>query len=217
MTTPIHINLSKPFEPCSPTQSYFWGNPLLPVGYDYPTYTYEDGEEEHMLFLCQINLAEIAPHDKENVLPHKGMLLFFANIDHYLGRYDVGMSISGYVSEAKEVRVLYFPDLNETNGTRQVLIDDDDEPIQPEELTMTFSPQLEGYNYHALLSEPDHREWDSWDAPFEDWQILLQVDSMDGTDFNLNFMDCGVLDLLISPEALAARDFSDVRGIVLST
>lgn len=53
--------------------------------------------------------------------------------------------------------------------------------------------------------------------PYEDWQILLQIDSFSGMDFNLNFMDFGVLDFLISPEALRHADFSDVRAIVLST
>ena len=55
------------------------------------------------------------------------------------------------------------------------------------------------------------------EPPFEDWQILLQVDSFSGMDFDLNFMDFGVLDFLISPEDLAKRDFSSVRAIVLST
>ncbi len=54
-------------------------------------------------------------------------------------------------------------------------------------------------------------------APFEDWVILLQIDSFEGKDFVLNFMDFGVLDFLISPKAQEASDFSDVRGIVLST
>ncbi len=206
-----------PFEPCTPGQSHLWGNPLLPVGYEYPTYTEEDGEEYHMLFICQINLADIAELDVDNLLPHKGMLLFFANIDHYIGRYDVGEGISGYISSPKEVRVLYFPDLTEENGECQVLIDDDDKPTQPEELSMTFSLEPNDLEDYALLAAPDHREWETWDPPYEDWQILLQIDSMMGPDVMLNFMDCGVLDLLISPEALAKRDFSDVRGIVLST
>ncbi len=54
-------------------------------------------------------------------------------------------------------------------------------------------------------------------APFEDWVILLQIDSFEGKYFVLNFMDFGVLDFLISPKAQEAYDFSDVRGIVLST
>ena len=58
---------------------------------------------------------------------------------------------------------------------------------------------------------------DMENAPFEDWVILLQIDSFEGKDFVLNFMDFGVLDFLISPKALEASDFSDVRGIVLST
>lgn len=47
--------------------------------------------------------------------------------------------------------------------------------------------------------------------------ILLQVDSFEGEDFSLNFMDTGVLDFLISPHDLEKSDFSDVRAIVLSS
>ena len=68
-----------------------------------------------------------------------------------------------------------------------------------------------------LLAPPSHREWENWDHPFEDWLILLQIDSFDGKDFNLNFMDSGVLDFLISEKDLADRRFDNIRAIVLST
>ena len=52
---------------------------------------------------------------------------------------------------------------------------------------------------------------------YEDWLILLQVDSFEGKDFQLNLMDVGVLDFLISPSDLKQHSFDNVRAIVLSS
>lgn len=220
---PIYI---KPFEPYGKVPlcgSHFWGNPDLPENFDYPTYTDEEGNEIDYQFVCQINLSEVARYDSENRLPHKGLLLFFAKIYHYLGYYgDEIKSVSGYISDPDDVKVLYFPEVDapgkEYNFSETVLVDAKDEPINPKELGISFAEGRGRYDEdHALLAEPTHREWESWDTPYEDWQILLQVDSFSGKDFYLNFMDCGVLDFLISPEALADGRFDDVRAIVLST
>ena len=70
---------------------------------------------------------------------------------------------------------------------------------------------------HALLAHPTYRPWENWDAPYEDWLILLQVDSFEGKDFQLNLMDVGVLDFLISPSDLKQHSFDNVRAIVLSS
>ena len=113
--------------------------------------------------------------------------------------------------------MLYFPD---SNGFEETLLTDiDGTPLSPRGLPVIFSEKPEGKycDEHMLFAPPTHREWENWDPPFEDWPILLQIDSFNGKDFNLNFMDCGVLDFLISPEDLAARRFDNVRAIVLST
>ena len=39
-----------------------------------------------MQFICQINCADLSAYDTP--LPKEGLLLFFANIDYYMG-YDV--------------------------------------------------------------------------------------------------------------------------------
>lgn len=213
---PIYIKLSNISEELETNASRFWGNPALPENYPYPTYIDDEGDEFPYFFICQINLEEIAPFDKENLLPHKGLLSFFAKIDHYLDYMTATDCISGYISESDAVRVLYFPDIDNTREV--VLIDDDNNPTAPEEMKISFSLRREKYDdEHVLFAHPTHREWETWDSPFEDWIILLQVDSFEGGDFNLNFMDCGVLDLLISPVDLKHRNFSDVRGIILST
>ena len=220
---PIHLVLSKPSERVPLCGSRFWGHPDLPRGYPYPCFPDTDGDPFEYTFICQINLSEVAPYDTEGRLPHRGLLSFFAKIEHYLGRFDGGDSLSGYISEPEDVKVLFFPEVGSpgtpTDFQEMVLIDDRGRPIGPEELRIDFSLQPSGRycDEHALFAPPTHREWETWDPPFEDWEILLQVDSFSGEDFQLNFMDFGVLVFLIAPQDLALGHFEQVRGIVLST
>ena len=81
---PIYLKLSKPFEKLPATASRFWGNPAMPEDMEWPCYTDDDGDELDYVFVCQIDLGELAPYDTANMLPSSGLLLFFAEIDHYL-------------------------------------------------------------------------------------------------------------------------------------
>lgn len=213
---PIYLKLSRADAPIPLCASHFWGNPDLPNDVTFPTYIDEDGKEYQYVFICQINLADIAQFDTENRLPHSGLLLFFAKIDWYLGDFDYE-SIGGAICSPEDVKVLYFPECNDV-FREVILVDDDDQPIAPKEMKIEFSHSIEEYgDQHALFAPPDFRPWETWDPPFEDWEILLQVDSFDGDDFNLNFMDLGVLDFLISPDDLRNHRFENVRALVLST
>lgn len=213
---PIYIRLSDSSTKLSCGASRFWGNPDLPAEMSYPMYVDEDGDEYPYQFVCQINLGDVAPYDLGHLLPESGLLLFFARIDRYLGYYDDTGSIGGTISPADAVKVVYLPECNDL--VEKVLVDDDGLQISPRELQICFSTKLPALeDEHALLAAPTHREWESWDAPYEDCIILLQVDSFSGDDFSLNFMDCGVLDFLISPSELKTRRFDNVRAIVLST
>lgn len=213
---PIHLKLSKPFEKLPATASRFWGNPALPEDMEWPGYTDDDGDELDYVFVCQINLEELAPYDTDHVLPSSGLLLFFAKIDHYLGHFEYE-SVGGSVSPVEAVRIIYLPS---TDGlVEKVLVDETDTPVSPEELQIDFTYDFDPLRDEdtCLFARPDHREWETWEHPYEDWLILLQVDSFSGMDFNLNFMDFGVLDFLISPQDLRKADFSNVRAIVLSS
>lgn len=214
--TPIRLLLSAPFAKLGCGASRFWGNPDLPAGTAYPMYIDDEGDEYPYCFVCQINLEEIAPYDTDGLLPHQGLLSFFAKIDHYLGLFAATDCIGGSVSDTGAVKVLYFPTCDDMREV--VLVDDDDRPLSPDELQIGFSHDVPPLcDEHLVFARPTHREWETWDPPCEDWRILLQIDSFSGMDFNLNFMDCGVLDFLISPAALRSRNFDEVRAIVLST
>lgn len=213
---PIHLVLSLPSEKMEQCASRFWGNPDLPEGTDYPMYIDDDGDEYPYFFICQINLAELAGVDADNPLPKTGLLSFFAKIDHYMGLYSATDIVGGSISPADAVKVMYFPSCD--NMDEIVLLDEDDTQVAPAEMRISFRHSVPALSdEHILFAPPAHREWETWDEPFEDWEILLQIDSFSGMDFDLNFMDFGVLDFLISPEDLKNRDFGNVRAIVLST
>ena len=216
MPTPIHLVLSKPFGKLATGASRFWGNPDLPDGVPYPMYIDDEGDEYPYYFVCQLNLAELAVFAPNNPLPKTGLLSFFAQIDHYMSLFAATDGIKGYVSEPSAVKVLYF---SSTEDMREVvLLDDDDEPVAPAEMQIGFARRVAPLaDDHALFAEPTHREWETWEPPYEAWQILLQIDSFAGMDFNLNFMDFGVLDFLIAPDDLRQHRFDNVRAIVLST
>ncbi len=213
---PIYLKLSKPFDKLPAMASRFWGNPSLPEDMEWPCYTDDDGDELDYVFVCQINLRELAPYDADHLLPSSGLLLFFARIDHYLGHFEYE-SVGGSISSKDAVSIIYLPS---TDGlVEKVLVDENDNPVSPEELQIAFTDDFDPIRDEdtCLFARPDHRQWETWDHPYEDWLILLQVDSFSGMDFNLNFMDFGVLDFLISPLDLRKADFSDVRAIVLSS
>ena len=83
----IKINLSKTDRVlfCG---SKWWGDPDMPENMQYPTIEVtEDGEtfDYPLTFVCQINCEDLIPHDPEGLLPHEGMLYFFAAIDEWIG------------------------------------------------------------------------------------------------------------------------------------
>lgn len=197
--------------------SKFWGDPDLPKGMPYPSqYIAEWDESLPYHFICQINLADLPPQD---LLPSEGLLQFYANIHYYLG-WDGEPEIGSCLSRTDDVRVLYFPDANPAGFEPQIVVDEEDENCRlfPHELALSFTDKLSfDHPQHHLLGFPEFREWEDWDEPCQGWRLLLQVDSFDGPDFNLNFMDTGVLNFLISENDLKQRNFDQVRAIILST
>ena len=94
----IKINLKNTKEDLF-MRSKWWGDPDLPVGFDVP---------DDLTFVCQIRCDEIAGFDEENVLPHKGMLYFFAAIDYYFGNFD-SYCPDGFYWNSDDVKVFYIP------------------------------------------------------------------------------------------------------------
>lgn len=80
----IQINVSKTQDDLT-GKSKWWGSADLPEGMTLPMIPFEDGDDDPMTLVCQIRCADLAAVDPDNLLPHTGMLYFFAAIDEYVG------------------------------------------------------------------------------------------------------------------------------------
>ena len=142
--TPIHLVISEFSEIPGTGASRFWGHPDLPQGNDWPAYTGDDGNECNdwpaytgddgneypYVFMCQINLKDIAHYDTCDLLPHNGLLSFFARIGNYLGDFSDTCRIGGSISDKDDVKVMYFPDCSILEENRYH--GRDDLPAQPQ-------------------------------------------------------------------------------------
>lgn len=188
-------------------KSKWWGNPDVPQNFDVPDY---------LTFICQIRCDEIAAFDAENLLPHKGMLYFFAALDYYFGNFDSYCPENVFWNN-DDVKVFYVEDIENQIFEQVVFVDDDDNPVALKEMKMIFSKGNYMCDGNKMLGEPYNREWENWDAPYQDWVELLQVDSDDYDDCTLNFMDWGMLHILINPKDLKNKDFTKVTSTICST
>lgn len=186
-------------------KSHWWGFPDLPEGTAYPVRgeTDEDGLEDTLTFICQIRLEDIAAFDKENMLPHKGMLYFFADLDYFLGDLEAEAQHLGFW-DSDAFRVIYSPETDNLHTHRVQWEDGSDACPAPEEITFSEAPD-NSYG-HRLLGIPYYEET-AQEAPGH--ISLLQIDEDDS--WGLRLYDLGNLNFLISPAALAASDFTKAQ------
>ena len=188
-------------------KSKWLGNPDLPQNFDVP---------DDLTFICQVRCDEIAKFDEENLLPHKGMLYFFAAIDYYFGHIDSYYPVDFYWDK-EDVKVFYIEDTDNQTFEQVVFVNDDDKPIALKELKITFEKAGALCDGNKMLGEPYNREWEDWDEPYNGWIELLQVDSDDYDDSTLNFIDWGMLHILINRNELRDKDFTKVTSCICST
>jgi uncharacterized protein YwqG len=180
-----------------------FGNPDVWEGFEWPAIE-EDGELYDLTFMCQINCAEIAAFDKDGKLPKTGMLYFFYDLDE----------MPSTPSAEQAAKVLYYN--GNIDSLRQIkLVDEDGEDLSVKEMKLDFEIVDDGYlddadATHLILGTPSLDYGTDYDM-IDDWQMLLQIDSMETDEVVINFTDEGVLCFFIDPKKLENRDFSDVR------
>lgn len=161
--------------------SKFWGDPDMPDDMQYPML---DGRP--LTFLCQISLYDIAELDTDELLPHDGMLYFFADIDDLLG-YDTGVRHEAGEWPKGHAVVKFTKTVNMETFQSQIQLDDEDKPLTQKAIPLTFSscdPSFGGLRmlgdstegYVTLLSipfDPQHRlrfEIKDTDLGFGNWK-----------------------------------------------
>ena len=123
-------------------QSKWWGFPDMPEELEYPEvpvreeYVDDDGRDavdeydDPLTFICQIRCSDLAAVDPEGLLPHEGMLYFFAALDYFLGNLDAVVSPGLGEWEAPWFKVLWAPSC-ENLHTHSILYEDGSEACLP--------------------------------------------------------------------------------------
>ena len=114
-------------------ESKFWGDPDMPEDMQYPML---DGRP--LTFLCQVDCYDLIPFDTEDVLPHDGMLYFFADIDDLLG-YETGVHHEAGEWPKGHALVKYTKSVNMETFKSMVQVDEDDEPLTQKAVALAFS------------------------------------------------------------------------------
>ena len=138
-------------------KSKFGGKPHLPEGFVWPYY---EGEEyggvvqnRPLSFLAQINLEEIADYDKDNELPHNGMLYFFYELCTMRWGFDPkdkGCARVFYVEKSCDLQPIAFPE------------DLEQDFILPE-FEVSFENKMELPEYEEIAERETDIDWDEYD------------------------------------------------------
>ena len=139
----------------------FWGSkwggdPDMPEQMEYPSIEVtEEGEtyDYPLTFVCQINCEDLAAYDPDGLLPHEGMLYFFAAIDKWLG-YDSPTS-NGIVEWSKgDFVIKYTKAINFETFQSRILVDDEGQSLTEREMEITFSPCDDEERCIKILGKP---------------------------------------------------------------
>ena len=150
-------------------QSKWWGAPDLPEDWEYPC---QDGNP--LTFVCQIRCEDIAALDTDNLLPHSGMLYFFAAIGEYVNKLDIAECDHNGLGEWSDdaYKVLYADDCSNL-VTYKILYEDEEPAYLPAE-QIIFEQVGDNYDSFKLLGRPYYEEIaeqypDHASAPRKSW------------------------------------------------
>lgn len=188
--------------------SKLFGAPDIFEGFEWPSIEI-DGDEYDMPFIGQINLAEASKYDEEGLLPKKGMLYFFYDLDE----------MPHEPCEENACKVIYHDSDEDLHDIKY--IDEDGEDASFREMAIEFESVELGFfadegETHLLLGVPS-MDNGFWYECIDGWQMLFQLDSMETDDICINFTDEGFLCFYIDEDKLAEKDFSDVRIMQIYT
>ena len=179
-------------------QSKWWGAPDLPEDWDYPC----NDEGDPLTFVCQIRCEDIAEFDTEGLLPHTGMLYFFAQIGEYVQAMDIAEGEHNGLGEWGEdaYKVLYSPSCDDLEPFE--IVYDDGEPAYLEAEAISFTAVPDNHDSFKLLGRP---YYDEVAELYEDSLCLLQIDEND--DWGMTLYDCGMICFMMTPEQLKAQQW----------
>lgn len=211
----IRIRLEKTAKPLF-CESKWWGDPDLPADAEYPMMTVcenPDGStrivrandnvsgcetyEYPLTFICQVRCEDIAELDTGNLLPHEGMLYFFAAMDEFTG-YDSPVHLQAGEWPKGSVVVKYSKTINMETFQACIMVDEDDQPLTDPVLEMSFEACEDNAGGLKLLGNSVS---DTVNADFAGYKNLLQIGDDEVAD--IHFPEAGILNFLVSEADLA--------------
>lgn len=155
--TAIITNYTSAEEEIPVGKSKFGGKPHLPKDFVWPYYEGADFEDvtknRPLSFLAQINLEEIAEFDKDNQLPHKGMLYFFYELCTMRWGFDPkdrGCARVFYVEDTSRLQAVDLPEGME-------------EYCRVPEFEISFASQMDLPDYEEIAEYVTDLDWDVYD------------------------------------------------------
>ena len=185
--------------------SKWWGDPDMPENMQYPTIEVtEEGEtyDYPLTFVCQINCEDIAALDKENLLPHEGMLYFFAAIDKWTGYDSPTQNDHGEWSKGHFV-VKYAKNINFETFQSCMLVDDDDQNLTEREMEIVFSECADDEKCIKLLGKSSS---EAVSEKYPELVNFLQIVRSENLDLEFD----GELNLMIKPSDLGYGNWKKV-------
>jgi len=169
--------------------SKFLGNPDVWEGFEWPQFS-ENGENYDLTFICQINCAEVAAFDKENVLPKSGILYFFYDMD------EMPRETSG----EDAARIIYY-DGDSTSLCEMLRIDHEGNDLSLREMEIHF---------HPFGVEPKQLRARLYESFPQDWQPVLQIYSFETDKVSIRFSDEKALCFFVDKDRLERQVFSKI-------
>ena len=201
----IKINI-QPTQDSLVGQSHWWGFPDLPESVDWPAN--EDGDL--LTFICQIRLEEIAHLDPEGLLPHEGMMWFFADMDYFLGDMDARCNGIGEW-EQDSFRVIYQKEVDRLH-THEYYWEDGSLAVLEAEKIAFESTNEEDFGF-KLLGMPAMTE--GYENENEGMVSLLQLDEEER--WAMRFFDSGTINFMMPLEGMLKQDYSQCSLVLHSS
>lgn len=153
-----------------PSKSKIGGNPYLPNDFIWPVFASKDDNVTRPLtFLCQINLEQVKPFDKDNILPSKGMLYFFYECESSRWGFDV--------DDKGAARIFYYENYNGF-GLQNFPQNLSKEYIIPE-IVISFDSRTSYPKYEEFsLYDNSEPEWDDYDKVLEKLGVNLDEEEV---------------------------------------
>ena len=192
----IKVNI-RPTQDSLVGQSHWWGFPDLPESVDWPV----NNDGDLLTFICQIRMDEIAQFDPEGLLPHEGMMWFFADMDYFLGDMDARCNGIGEW-QRDSYKVIYQKEVDELHTHEYYWEDGSLAVLEAERITFEDVGE-EDFGF-KLLGMPAMTE--GYENENEGMLSLLQLDEEDR--WVMRFFDSGTINFMMPLEAMLQQDYS---------